>query len=79
MKTDILEYNEEEEVEIIQLEPEYGEKNKKWISPKLYQAYVQSRWIVKALNEGGYNYTEVDLIDLLKFVKIKMPDLWNSI
>ena len=33
------------------------------------------RWIVKALNEGGYNWTQVDLIDLIEWIKINKPEL----
>ena len=37
------------------------------------------RWVVLALNEGGYNSTRVDLLDLLAFVKQEMPEVWDSI
>ena len=37
------------------------------------------RAVVKALNEGGYNCTLVDLLDLLSFVKREMPSLLENI
>ena len=33
------------------------------------------RLVVKALNEAGYNCTEVDLLELLAWVKANRPDL----
>ncbi len=39
----------------------------------------EGRIVVKALNEGGYNCTQVDLLDLLSFVKNNMPDVWKDI
>jgi hypothetical protein len=34
-----------------------------------------SRWVVVALNEGGYNSTAVDLIDLINWVSANKPEL----
>ena len=43
----------------------------------------KERLVIDALNEGGYNGTEVDLLDVLKWVKENMPELleegWTSI
>ena len=39
----------------------------------------EGRVVVKALNEGGYNYTLIDLLDLLSFVKREMPSLLENI
>jgi predicted type IV restriction endonuclease len=33
------------------------------------------RWVVRALNEGGYNSTEVDLFELLEWLRCNRPDL----
>ena len=33
------------------------------------------RWVIDALNEGGYNGTEVDLVDVINFVKKYKPEL----
>ncbi len=33
------------------------------------------RWVVIAWNEGGYNLTQVDLLDLLKWLRAHRPDL----
>jgi len=33
------------------------------------------RLVIKALNEGGYNCTEVDLLEVLAWVKAHRPDL----
>lgn len=79
METDIHEYCEEMGVEIKQLIPEEGERDKDVISERLYQGHIKSRWVVEAYNESGCNSTKIDLIDLLKYIKINMPDLWNSV
>lgn len=34
--------------------------------------------VVVAENEGGYNDTEVDLMDLLRWVKKNRPELWAA-
>jgi len=78
MENNIREYAEEYPVEIRQLEPEYGEKYKSTLTPNVYESYKNKRWVVIAKNEGGYNCTEVDLLDLLNFVKKQMPELWNT-
>lgn len=33
------------------------------------------RIVIKALNEGGYNLTEVDLVDVIQWVKRNKPEL----
>lgn len=33
------------------------------------------RWVVTATNEGGYNCTQVDLGDLVTWLKANRPDL----
>jgi hypothetical protein len=33
------------------------------------------RLIIEALNEGGHNGTEVDLMDVIKWVEVNRPDL----
>ncbi|MBU0959558.1 MAG: hypothetical protein KKB31_06435 [Nanoarchaeota archaeon] len=71
MKTNIHEYCEEMEVEILKL--------KKIVEPEIYRACVEQRWVIKAFSEGGYSSTEIDLVELLKFVKEKMPELWETI
>ena len=40
---------------------------------KFSDAY--SRWVIRALNEGGLNFTEVDLLDLICWIKENRPDL----
>lgn len=35
----------------------------------------EKRLVITALNEGGYNGTDVDLIDVVEWVKINMPEL----
>lgn len=37
----------------------------------------RGRPIVLAVNEGGHNYTKVDLEDLLKWLKEHRPDLYT--
>jgi hypothetical protein len=36
------------------------------------------REVVKAYNEAGYNITEVDLLDLLGWLKTNRPELWDE-
>lgn len=59
---DIKEYNEGEKVKVCIL----GE-NKQGIDPNTL--------VIRALNEGGYNCTEVDLLHLINWVKENMPEL----
>lgn len=33
------------------------------------------RWVVTAMNEGGYNSTSVDIIDLINWLKANKPEL----
>lgn len=75
MKTDIKEYAEEMEVEIYQLDPEEGERCKHVTSDSTYKAHINKRFVIRALNESGYNKTEVDLIDVINYVKTNMPEL----
>ena len=34
-----------------------------------------NRWIVRAYNEGGHNCTEVDILDLVDWLRKNKPDL----
>ena len=34
-----------------------------------------NRWIVRAYNEGGYNRTEVDILDLVDWLRKNNPEL----
>ena len=61
--TEIRDYSEELPVKI-----------EKTVLPK-----GNARWVIHAKNEGGYNGTQVDLLDVLEFVKKNMPDIWNTI
>ena len=35
--------------------------------------------VVRAFNQGGYCSTAVDLLELLQFVKVNLPDVWKEI
>ena len=35
----------------------------------------KGRMVIKAFNEGGFNSTEVDLLHLLKWLKVNKPDI----
>lgn len=39
---------------------------------------TKNRLAVKAFNEAGYNCTEVDLLDLLAWVKANRPEVWEA-
>ena len=79
METPIHEYNEEIGVDIRRLEPEDGTYYKGVISKEIYKAHQDARWVISACNEGGFNGTEVDLEDVLIFVKNNMPELWKKV
>ena len=40
--------------------------------------YVKDRFVIWAANEAGYCSTLVDLIELLEWVKVNMPELMPS-
>ena len=42
-------------------------------------AHENGRLIVRAINQGGHDSTEIDLQDLLIYVKNNHPILWNMI
>ena len=79
MENKIHEYAEEMPVEIVRLTKSDGDHYKNVISDQCYKAHIEERWVIVAQNEGGCNCTQVDLIDVLRFVKEKMPELWQSI
>lgn len=70
-ETNIAEYAEEEPVKIIKREVNY-----------CCETYLArngtERIVIQALNEGGYNRTLVDLIDVLSWVKKNMPELLET-
>ena len=37
-----------------------------------------NRMAIKAFNEAGYNSTEVDLIELIRWIKTNMPELLSN-
>jgi hypothetical protein len=48
------------------------------MTPELYLDDDSGRVVVRAFNEGSLNVTDVDLLDLLKWVRENRPDLWNA-
>ena len=38
-----------------------------------------SRLVIDAWNEAGFNGTNVDLMDVLRHVKENMPDVWDVV
>ena len=74
METNIREYCEEYPVEIKQLK-ESDEKDLLDKDSLYYEACMDGRYVIVAVNEGGYNSTEVDLVDLLHYVKNNLPEL----
>lgn len=53
---------------------EYVEEMTVEIEKRIYR--VNKRWVVVAYNEGGYNQTAVDLVELLAYVKENIPEIW---
>ena len=39
----------------------------------------EQRWVIDAVNEGGHNGTEVDLVDLLRWLKENRPELLEDV
>ena len=60
------EYCEGFPVEIIETDGGYDECNK---------LFGVGRLAIRAANEGGFDCTEVDLIELIEWVKKNMPEL----
>jgi hypothetical protein len=54
---------------------EHGESDHVW----LYEWPGDGRPIIRAENEGGFNITLVDLLDVLKWVKAHRPELWEAV
>ena len=44
----------------------------------LAQEETNGRTVVRAVNEGGYNCTEVDIVQLLEWLKKNRPDLMGA-
>jgi hypothetical protein len=55
----IREYGEGRPVEIVRRDGNPGKK----------------RWVVRAANQGGFDCTEVDILDLLAYLKEERPGL----
>lgn len=36
---------------------------------------LENRWIIHAKNEAGFNCTQVDLVDVIEYVRENMPEL----
>lgn len=54
---------------------EYGEG----YPVKIHKEEDNDRIVVTAFNEGTYNSTSIDLLELLKYVKSNLPEIWESI
>ena len=67
-KTSIREYAEEMEVTISDWQKTTWEDDKPVGGGEV-------RLVITALNEGGYNCTDVDLRDVITWVKANMPEL----
>lgn len=67
-KTNIREYAEEMDVTI-------GDWQKMDENKREPTGVGEVRLVINALNEGGYNGTEVDLLDVIEWVRANMPEL----
>ena len=65
----VTEYAEGYEVRLVETTGTYtsGKPEAEWAG--------RGRLTIKALNEAGYNCTEVDLLEILAWVKANRPDL----
>ncbi len=68
--TNIREYGESLEVEILftGVGDIIGRGKDCYLGPP-------TRWIIRASNEGGYNGTNVDLLDVIAWIKEHQPEL----
>ena len=66
---EIREYNEEMRVEIEFLLPD------KFDSETVKNNLGNGRWIIRAYNEGGHNSVDIDLVDIIDWVKENKPEL----
>ena len=57
---------------------EYSEKDEVIIG-RIITDNPKSRIVITAFSEGGHVCTKVDLIDVLKYTKKNMLELWDSI
>ena len=62
----VKEYCEEMNVELIQ-------------TTGLFDGEGRGRWVIMAKNEGGYNSTEVDVLQMIDWLRKNRPDLWLGI
>ena len=71
--TGATEYCEGFEVSIVNTRGEYsrGVPEKEWCG--------NGRLAIKAFNEAGYNHTEVDLIELLTWIKDNKPEILDEV
>ena len=65
----VTEYAEDMSVELTQTDGVY----QSGIPVEQRKGY--GRWVIRAKNEGGYNCTEVDIIELVSWLKANRPDL----
>lgn len=77
--TDITEYGEGHPVRLMQLDPGDLERCSGLIPKEFHQAYIEKRHVIVAKNEGGYNSTSVDLVQLLMFIKENLPEVWDKV
>lgn len=77
MEIKIREYAEQFSAEIERLDPKEVDH---YVEYSLYaQAHKDKRWVIRAWNEGGHNHTMVDLIDVLRWTKANLPEVWEEI
>jgi len=69
----VTEYAEEYQVELVFTDGIYNTE----LPTASQKGY--GRFVVKALNEGRCNCTEVDRIELLTWVKMNKPEIWDDI
>ena len=70
--TGVSEYAEGFEVELVQTNGRY----KHGVQDSEREG--SGRWVVRAKNEGGYNCTEVDILDLVDWLRQHRPDLLET-
>ena len=56
---------------------EYNEEHE--VILESYRHKKESRLVITSFNEGQYNSTSIDLLDLLSWVNKNKPELWEQV
>ena len=75
----VFEYAEQDDVNIEVLNIPYELEHYKDVLKYPEWVPKEKRLVITGTNEGGYNCTQVDLLQLLSWVKKNHPELWEEV